>query len=100
VVNFETTNAFRVEVEANHRNEQLQKIPLRLDDLDLEVRLPELHLDLALVADDDDADVGVVGTTVRIEIVIVGLQAVEEGLDGVRLRVREKVTASIDCEEE
>ena len=51
------------------------------------------------IPDGDDSDVRILGSAVRVQVFVVGLKAVKDGLDSVVLRIGEKRTARVDCTE-
>jgi hypothetical protein len=49
------------------------------------------------VPDSDDSDVRILGSAVCVQVFVVGLKAVKDGLDSVVLRIGKKRTARVDC---
>lgn len=96
-MHLEAGKTLRVPLEAELVEEGLDELALALDDFKAIVGDAKASIHV-LVANDDDADMRVVGTTVDLEVIVVRLQAVEERLDRVVRRVRQKLAARVDCE--
>jgi hypothetical protein len=82
----------------HHLDKLVDELALRVDDFKDVIRVAEESLEL-VVADRDDADVGVLRAAVEEDVLVFGLEAVEESDNLVILGVGEKFASGVGWNE-
>lgn len=88
-----------IPVDADLVEEDVNQLHLGVDDFKVVRRLPDASCEV-LVSDRDGSDEPVVPASVRDDIFILALEAVEEGGDRVMLRIWKKRSSGRDCRAE
>ena len=98
VMDFVAAQALGIPIVPHPLDERVDQSPLVFDDVNVIVR--DAHnAERMFIPDGDDSDVRILGSAVRVQVFVVGLKAVKDGLDSVVLRIGEKRTARVDCTE-